>query len=384
MPFIACNVVNLSVKSCEGLMPTMMEVMASHLNLSFSYILDNNDPFSMLNDGFGDIVISGYTVKYKRWKTVSFGFPFITKIDYIYSEKKTAKVSESGLYDVFSLNIYLIILLSICLVCVLFIVLVYQDGHKFEYRYTYAVLYVLAAFFQETYPETRLPRGAYFIILQWYLYSMMLTTMYSSVLITQLTYTKPAYPVNTLEDVVNKGLKPLMFEGSSLIDDWRQSDNEIYRVLVNSLETYTNNTRAIKMIKDDFALLAESTVVEYELNQNTNSNSIHIYRSEDSFTAGQYGSWIFGLKNPLADDVSRFLQRCYETGIYTKILRDFTKYELQGKTLTLPQKLDLVHFKVLSLLVASGLTLALALFLLEIIFPPGKLTKIQLSFKNST
>ena len=26
-------------------MPTMMEVMASHLNLSFSYILDNNDPF---------------------------------------------------------------------------------------------------------------------------------------------------------------------------------------------------------------------------------------------------------------------------------------------------------------------------------------------------
>ena len=35
------------------------------------------------------------------------------------------------------------------------------------------------------------------------------------------------------------------------------------------------------MIKDDFALLAESTVVEYELNQNTNSNSIHIYRFVD-------------------------------------------------------------------------------------------------------
>ena len=41
-------------------------------------------------------------------------------------ENVRIKVSESGLYDVFSLKTYLLILLSICLVCVLFIVLVYQ------------------------------------------------------------------------------------------------------------------------------------------------------------------------------------------------------------------------------------------------------------------
>ena len=34
----------------------------------------------------------GYTLKAKRWHLATFGFPFITKIDYIYSLKPVAQV----------------------------------------------------------------------------------------------------------------------------------------------------------------------------------------------------------------------------------------------------------------------------------------------------
>ena len=152
----------------------------------------------------------GYTLKAKRWHLATFGFPFITKIDYIYSLKPVAqvgvdvepccrcdrpgreceelrtdegrtrsiikctvsknvllhnniciivqefgfllnymkyfqkqkclskdlnhnfcdivhfKVSESGLFDVFSTRTYVYILISVILTCLIFIVMVYK------------------------------------------------------------------------------------------------------------------------------------------------------------------------------------------------------------------------------------------------------------------
>jgi len=389
MPFIECDFEasphgNASLVGrtrsfdCIGLMPQMVAIMGQAFNQSYTFVQDQGDPFRMLNNGYGDIHISGYTLKEKRWKIVNFGFPFIAKIDYIYSPKPVAQVSESGLFDVFGPSTYVWILISLVLFCLVFLGLVYKDGQTSGFRYSYAVLYVLAAFFQETYPESRLPRGSTFLIIQWYIYSMVLTIMYSSVLITQLTYVKPEGGVNVLEDIVIKGMSPLLFYRASEVDSWAASEVYPYKELGQSINTFKDNTNAIRMlIEGGNALLSTSTVAEFELNEwrkhNPKSTQKDILRSDEPFSNGQYGSWIFGVENPIQEKVSKFLMRCFDNGIYHKVLREYGMTTATNTRMALPQQLGLKHFKVLSIVLLAGLLLSLVLFILEHILTPAKL-----------
>ena len=72
--------------------------------------------------------------------------------------------------------------------------------------------------------------------------------------------------------------------------------------------------------EDNFALLADKTSIQYYINkQKVNDKT---YMSKDSFSqAISYSSWMFGLNSPFHHNMSSFLQRCTETGIYQKVLK---------------------------------------------------------------
>ena len=57
----------------------------------------------------------------------------------------------------------------------------------------------------------------------WYVYSMVITNMYMSVLIKQMTHTSYVGSVESLEDVIRQNLVPLIFEKSSSIPLWTNS-----------------------------------------------------------------------------------------------------------------------------------------------------------------
>ena len=135
------------------------------------------------------------------------------------------KVDSLAVLEVFDAMSYILILASILVTCLVFMFLVWLNKMKYHFKYTHAILYVIAAFFQETSPETKLPRGTLKLILMWYIYSMILSYMYMSVLIKKLTVTKYVEPIDTLEDILNQNLLPLMFEHSSLIPEWHQSQD---------------------------------------------------------------------------------------------------------------------------------------------------------------
>ena len=69
-------------------------------------------------------------------------------------------------------------------------------------------------------------------MLIWYIYSMVITNMYMSVLIKQMTHTSYVGSVESLEDVLNQNLIPLMFERSSSIDSWKQSSDQTLRLIL--------------------------------------------------------------------------------------------------------------------------------------------------------
>ena len=110
-----------------------------------------------------------------------------------------------------------------------FTCLVWLNKMKEHFKYSHAFLYVIAAFFQETYPEAKLPRGTLKLILMWYLYSMILSYMYMSVLIQKLTIRKYVLPINTLSDIVDQDLAPLIFEYSGEISEWPNSRDATQR-----------------------------------------------------------------------------------------------------------------------------------------------------------
>ena len=100
---------------------------------------------------------------------------------------------------------------------------------EYHAKGSHTILYVIAAFFQETYPESKLPKGALKIVLMWYIYSMVLSYMYMSVLIQKLTIQKYVSPVNTLNDILRQDFSPLLFEHSGEIREWPSSSDIIQR-----------------------------------------------------------------------------------------------------------------------------------------------------------
>ena len=76
-------------------------------------------------------------------------------------------------------------------------------------------------------------------MLIWYIYSMVITNMYMSVLIKQLTHTHYVGSVESLEDVLDQNLIPLMFQRSSSIDPWKQSTDQtlrwIFRIRIRTI-----------------------------------------------------------------------------------------------------------------------------------------------------
>ena len=70
------------------------------------------------------------------------------------------------------------------------------------------------------------------MVLLWYVYSMVLTNMYMSVLIKQMTHTSYVGSVESLEDVINQNLVPMMFEKSSSIKVWNQSSDSTLRLVL--------------------------------------------------------------------------------------------------------------------------------------------------------
>ena len=83
------------------------------------------------------------------------------------------KVDPWGLLSVFDLTTYALILASILVAVVLFILLSWRSSlvspgaSTPQAQHSSTVIYVVAAFFQETYPEARLPRGSLRLVLQW-------------------------------------------------------------------------------------------------------------------------------------------------------------------------------------------------------------------------
>ena len=73
---------------------------------------------------------------------------------------------------------------------------------------------------------------SYKLVLIWYIYSMVITNMYMSVLIKQMTHTHYVGSVESLKDVLNQNLIPLMFERSSSIASWKQSSDQTLRLIL--------------------------------------------------------------------------------------------------------------------------------------------------------
>ena len=66
----------------------------------------------------------------------------------------------------FDVETYLFILATIVLMIAVLISMIIIQKLDYPMRYSQTVLYVVAAFFQETYPKTKVPRGALRVLLK--------------------------------------------------------------------------------------------------------------------------------------------------------------------------------------------------------------------------
>ena len=317
MPYLNCSE-SLGVVKCKGIMADLFKLYCKFAHLVCNYSLqidENEDVFSSLRDGRTHIQISGYTIKSSRWSIVDFGFPFLSKQDYIFTRMPEVKVDPWGLLTIFDVTTYVLIGVSILLVCLLFITL---SVHRSLAEHSSTVVYLLAAFFQETFPESRLPGGSLRIILQWYFYSMTITFMYQCVLINKLTVAEFDRPVDSISQLLAQDLTPLIFYKSSNFEEWKISKDGGLRRIAPMLQGFSSNKEAVERLHSEkgLAVLSSRTLMEYQMLLQKKQDT---YISREPFVRGYSSSWMFGQGFPLGTNISTFLARTFETGIYHKV-----------------------------------------------------------------
>ena len=317
MPYLNCSE-HLGEVECRGIMADLFKLYCKFAHLVCNYSLqtgENEDVFSSLRDGRTHVQISGYTIKSSRLSLVDFAFPFLTKQDYIFTRMPEVKVDPWGLLTIFDVTTYVLIGVSILLVCLLFIVL---SVHRSLAEHSSTIVYLLAAFFQETFPQSRLPWGSLRIILQWYLYSMTITFMYQCVLINKLTVAQFDRPVDTIGQLLAQDLTPLIFYKSSNIEEYKNSKDGGLRRLGQRLQGFRSDREAVERLHSEkgLAVLSTRTTMQYEMFLQKKQET---YISREPFVRGYFSSWMFGQGFPLGTNISIFLARAFETGIFHKV-----------------------------------------------------------------
>ena len=317
MPYLNCSE-SLGEVKCKGIMADLFKLYCKFAHLVCNYSLqigENENVFSSLRDGRTHIQISSYTIKLSRWGLADFGFPFLTKQDYIFTRMPEVKVDPWGLLTIFDVTTYILIGVSVLLVCFLFIALAVDRSLA---EHSSAIAYLLAAFFQETFPRSRLPGGSLRLILQWYLYSMTITFMYQCVLINKLTVAEFDRPVDSIGQILAQDLTPLIFYKSSDMEDWKNSKDGTLRRIGQRLVGFSSNREAVERLHSEKGLvvLSSRTPMEYEMFLQKKQET---YISKEPFVRGYFSSWMFGKGFPLGENISTFLARTFETGIYHKV-----------------------------------------------------------------
>ena len=320
MPYLNCSK-SLGEVKCKGIMADLFKLYCKFAHVSCNYSLqigENEDVYSSLRDGRTHVQISSYTIKQSRWGLVDFGFPFLSKQDYIFTRMPQVKVDPWGLLTIFDVTTYILIGVTILIVCLLFIILSFRRSLA---EHSSTIVYLVAAFFQETFPESRLPWGSLRIILQWYFYSMTITFMYQCVLINKLTLAEFDRPVDSIDRLLAQELTPLIFGKSSNIDEWRNSKDGRFRTLSQRHEGYSSDREAVERLHSEkgLAVLSIRTTMDYQMFLQKKQET---YMSKDPFVHGYYSSWMFGKGFPLGENISTFLARAFETGIYHKVSCD--------------------------------------------------------------
>ena len=81
---------------------------------------------------------------------------------------------------------------------------------------------------------------------------------------------------------------------------------------------FTSDREALKRLHSEngLAVLSGTTTMEYEMFLQKKQET---YISKEPFVHGYYSSWMFGKGFPLERNISAFLARTFETGIYQNV-----------------------------------------------------------------
>ena len=144
---------------CNGTMVDLLKLFVEKYQLNYSY--HDADKESLNIAGGADLVINPHSYKIDRFLNFSYGFPFMTTPEYIFTKKPDVEVDSLGIATVFDSWSYIFILTSILVISLVFIVIIVLRKIRYPLRYNQTILYVVAAFFQETFPKSKLPKEGF-------------------------------------------------------------------------------------------------------------------------------------------------------------------------------------------------------------------------------
>ncbi|RNA26254.1 glutamate receptor kainate 2-like isoform X1, partial [Brachionus plicatilis] len=302
-----------------------------------------------------DLAISAFTINYKRQQVVDFTKPFLSLgISILYKIPTSKKPGLFSFLNPLSLEIWMFTLITYVLVSLIMMVLArfspyeWRSTHPCDSNNEYvenqftvwnSLWFAVGTLMQQGSDinpkalSTRLVGGV------WWFFTLIIISSYTANLAAFLTVEKVDLTITNVEDLANQ-TKVLYgaFKGGSTMNFFKDSKIETYQRMWRQMrdnpdKTFvTSNQEGIeRVLREDYAYLMESPLIDYEIQRNCNLTQIGgLLDSKGYGIATQLGS-------PYTDDISLKILEMQEKG---EIQKFYNRWWKGGSTCIRDEKKD--------------------------------------------
>ncbi|XP_076069323.1 glutamate receptor-like [Oratosquilla oratoria] len=381
--------------SISGPMRFFLDILADKLDFRYelyrppepvwSKLLPNGSwlgLLGMVDRGDVEFALGPFGVTHQRETACDFTTPVFVDDVSIMVIRPRLESDMAGFIKPFTLDVWMVILVSMLLVGMVFALLVKAEGailgRKYANPFSKSAIWIMKSLTQEATEWLPTSHSGRILVTTWLLASLVFMSSYSGILTAMLTVPRVDIPIDSQEDLVNQQDIPWKLEaGSMMYQYYAESTNKLaQRVFKGMSGTFGDCwSHREPIAKGEFAAICDRTTMKKAMSWDfSTTGECHLYASKETIRGNFALSVAFQIKSAYLEKTNRVIARILEVGLLNKWIGDQIRNSSEcfkpptvdvGEGVTSPLNLTSVTGPFLML--GAGYVISVAAFLLELL-----------------
>ncbi|KAK7111831.1 hypothetical protein V1264_011398 [Littorina saxatilis] len=338
-PFVNRKIVG-NQTTYDGFCIDLLKTMARQLNFRFQIVESPDNKYGALekdgrwNGMVGmvarkevDMGVGPYTITSLRETVVDFSVPFMEDGGGILTQKDNSGTSIMAVLETFSTTVWMCILATTLGVCLAFYVVVRfspysaafdEDGRlNKHWRLLDCVMHIYGSFMMRGVEHAPKSLSARCVLGFWWIFGILIVSIYTASLASVLTVDLQGTTIDSLEDLAQSQVKPLVLAGSVWDTLFQTADGEQYKAIATNMRDMpevTSDEEALRYVmSQESAFLHDVNNLKFMYA--VNCEKLHL--AAEVFNSNGLGL-ILPEKAPYKDAVNQLLLRMQEGGFLSQ------------------------------------------------------------------